>query len=140
MAGKQTTSSGKTTESAEVRMSAGAEAISLIEAIAAPCSVKDMANRVSRLVTRELQHVGKAMRPSRVEDIWRGEARRIDADELDALRRAAGLQKEAYNELATLRARIDRLEAALRLSDADFHQPQADALRELGRGPYRPLG
>jgi cell division septum initiation protein DivIVA len=143
MSEKCTNTSGKITESAEViHMSAGTEAVSLIEAIAAPCTVKDAMNRVARLVSSELRRAGlPPMKASRVEDIWRAEARSIRADEMDALRRARdkALKQEAQDELSQLRARIERLEAALRVSDADFFGPQLDALGGMARGAHRPV-
>ncbi len=48
--------------------------------------------------------------------------------------------QEAKNEYRQVLECLTRLETALRVSDADFHQPQADALREMARGPDRPLG
>jgi hypothetical protein len=39
--------------------------------------------------------------------------------------------REARNELAELNARIARVEALLRVSDPDFHQPEIDAAREM---------
>lgn len=143
MSEKHAKPSGKFTESSEVvHMSAGVEAVTLIEGIAAPRSVKDAMNRVARLVNRELERVGaKPMKPSRVEDIWRGEARSIRAEEMDALRRAhdKALKQEARDAFQALEARIARVEAALRIQDADFHQPSIDGLRELARGAHRPV-
>lgn len=133
MSEKHANSSEKFTESSEVlHMSAGAEASSLIGAIAGPCSVKEAMNRVARLVNRELERAGaKPIKPGRVEDIWRGEARSIRAEEMDALRRAhdKALRQEARDEHRTLVARIERLEAALRIQDEDFFGHQVDALR-----------
>ncbi len=41
------------------------------------------------------------------------------------------IAKEARNELQEISARIARIEQALCLSDAEFHQPEIDALRSL---------
>lgn len=51
----------------------------------------------------------------------------------DALHNAA---TETY---ADLKARIQRLESALRISDADLHSDQIDALSRVDGGPDRPL-
>lgn len=47
--------------------------------------------------------------------------------------------KGARNEFQALNARIARVEALLRVSDADFHQPEIDAAREMGRSLNRTL-
>lgn len=51
----------------------------------------------------------------------------------DALHNAA---TETY---ADLRVRIERLETALRVADADFHRDQIDALRRMAGDPDSPL-
>jgi len=44
---------------------------------------------------------------------------------------------ETRNEYAELTARIARLEALLSISDADFHQPEIDAVREMAGRTHR---
>jgi hypothetical protein len=75
-------------------------------------------------------------RYSRTRDVWYEQARRIDAGEMDQLRRTMDARKlqEATNEYRDLRARIARIEAALLASDEDFHRPQIDALQQSLRG------
>lgn len=48
-------------------------------------------------------------------------------------------QEAARDEYRTLLARIERLEQALLVSDADFHGHQIDALRDVARGSDRPM-
>jgi hypothetical protein len=120
-------------------MSACAEAASLLRSIAEPRPVGDTVkaaiNRASRRVSAFLR---EPMRPGRAEDIWRGEARAIRAEEIDAIRRAAEarLHREARHEFTQLDARISRLEALL-VQDAEFHGPEADALGSMARDPHR---
>lgn len=49
------------------------------------------------------------------------------------------LDKEARNELAEISERIVRVEALLRVSDPDFHQPEIDAAREMAGRIRRPV-
>lgn len=69
---------------------------------------------------------------SRTISIWYGEARRIDAREMDQLRAARDARRlqEASHEYRELRARIARLEAALAITDEAFHRPHVDALQQ----------
>ena len=64
---------------------------------------------------------------TRISDVWYRQARRIDSDEMDALR------KEAGNEFRKLTTQLARLEMALEHQDADFHRTQISALREHRR-------
>ncbi len=149
MSEKYTENSDILSEIEDNRMSAAIEAPRLIEAIigrrASGESQKAAFNRVSRLVTRQLPGSAsvQSVTPGRLEDIWRGEARRIDADEMHAIRAAAGVKDEtiaaeARHELAELDARIARIEALL-LSDAKPHRGALDAFRKAGRDFYRPM-
>lgn len=127
--------SGKRTENPEVwHMRAVAEAASLLRQVAEPRpvgdTVKEATNRAARRVS---------LRPGRVEDIWREEAKAIRAEEMDAIRKAAAqdrMVREAKDELTELNARIARLEALL-VQDEDFHRPQVDAFRTVARRPHR---
>lgn len=136
MSENRTENPGNRTEHSEIwNMTAVAEAATLLKRIAEPRpvgdTVKQAINRAARRVSRFLP-----MRPGRVEDIWREEARAIRAEEMDAIRRAAEgkrLQAEAQDELAQIDARIARLEALL-VSDEDYFGPQVDEERAaLGR-------
>lgn len=70
-------------------------------------------------------------------DLWYGKARRIDAAEMDAIRRAE--MEAARAEYRELVARIERLDAALRLSDPEFDRPLAHADRKAARRADRAL-
>lgn len=71
--------------------------------------------------------VTKAFTERRARSIWEGTARRIDAEEAAALRRAQ--IEEAKREQAELRARLLRLDAALAVADAEFHRETRAAMR-----------
>ena len=89
-------------------MSAIAEASQLLRIVAEPRPVGDS---VKSAITRAARRVGFPI--ARAENIWRQEARRIDASEMDRLR-AVAMQKQeatARDEIAELRARIAKIEA-----------------------------
>lgn len=122
-------------------MTAACEARDLIATIAGPqalgCRIKTALDRVARRV---------GMNPRRVRALWHGEARRIEADELEALRRAAKLETPARDELAALRETVARLEAYLVSVDPDAAGVIADPYRravrqggDLDRAPHRPM-
>lgn len=69
---------------------------------------------------------------SRTRDVWYAQARRIDAGEMDDLRKAHEARRlaAATHEYLELRARISRIEAALLATDEAFHRPQIDALQQ----------
>jgi uncharacterized protein YPO0396 len=78
------------------------------------CTVKDAITAVYRVLRKTIPNV----KPSRIEDIWRGEAKIIRAEEIDAIREAAKLADErktrdAYssvqNEIAALRSEMAAL-------------------------------
>lgn len=114
-------------------MSACAEAASLLRSVAEPRPVGDT---IKEAINRAARRVG--LRPSRAEDIWRGEARSIRAEEMDAIRRAAEnkLVREARHEFSELALRLARVEALL-VQDADFMRPHADALDEIRSRVHR---
>lgn len=68
----------------------------------------------------------------RARAIWNGEARRMDAWEMDALRRAAW--KEAHRERQRTLDKIAALESLLMASDPDFHVGSIEALQQQTRG------
>lgn len=126
-------------------MTAVAEASRLLREVAAPVPAGDS---VKAAIGRAASRVGKRIAPhfaarwhaSRAEDIWRGEARGVWAEEMDAIRKAADAKaaEEARSELAELDARLARIEALL-VQDEDFHRPQVDAARAVARRPDRPM-
>lgn len=135
----------RTEKSEVVSMSAVAEASALLRRIAEPRpvgdSVKAAITRACRRVARHIPSHWTRWHVGRAEDIWHRQAHGVWAEELDAIRAAADARilQEARNERAALRARLARLEAALRISDEDFHRPELDALGSVAGGPDRPL-
>jgi sirohydrochlorin ferrochelatase len=75
----------------------------------------------------------------RTHDLWYGRARRIDVAELEAVRARVRAKEEAQAnaEIAELRARLQRLESALAVADADFFGPAREALRGSMGGARR---
>lgn len=72
---------------------------------------------------------------NRVSDLYRGRPRcRIAYDEIVELQKVAKAYPEieaTRDALSEVKARIARIENALRIADEDFHRPQADLLGEL---------
>ncbi len=64
--------------------------------------------------------VDKAFTPRRARSIWEGTARRIDSDEMDALR--AALIEESKNEARELRARLASLDEKIAAFEASAHR------------------
>ena len=119
--------------SAEATLQEGED---LLNEIAGERRDKLAVNKAARLVNSLLDH---PIQPSRIYKIWRRDAM-AKAHELDALRAAAGIAKEAKDEYRELNARIAKLEAAFRLSDSEFHGSQADALRQATGGSHSAVG
>lgn len=67
---------------------------------------------------------------------WRGVRK---ANALGAMRRQQKQLQEAISELEQVDGALARAEAALSVSDEDFHRPHVDALRAVTRVPNRPL-
>jgi hypothetical protein len=127
---------GNNTENSEIKtMSAAVEAPVLITKLIGLRPIGESQKAAFNRAAREISKLMRAgsMTATRLEDIYRGEARRIDADEMDALRAAARhpASIEARNDIAELRSRLARIEAALSVQDAQFHGPAIDALRLL---------
>lgn len=146
MSGKSTENSVHRSNSAEIiSMTAVAEAGRLLREVAEPVPAGDS---VKAAIGRAANRVGKYIAPhfrsrwhaGRAEDIWRGEARGVWAEEMDAIRRAADAKaaEEARSELAELDARLARLEALV-VQDENFMRPHVDALRASARRPDRPV-
>lgn len=125
MSGDRTENSGNRTAHGGSPVSASAEAASLVRQIAEPWQVGDT---VKAAINRVARRVG--LRPSRVEDIWRREARVIRAEEMDAIRAAADEKtlEGARGEYQRLSERIAALEALLVVQDEDFRGPAADVV------------
>ena len=101
-------------------MSAIAEASQLLRIVAEPRPVGDS---VKSAITRAARRVGFPI--ARAENIWRQEARRIDASEMDRLR-AVAMQKQeatARDQYTELRERIATLEITLAKALALDAQP-----------------
>lgn len=116
------------------RMSGVREASMLLEELAAPMppSRKEAFNRMA---DRVLRYAGYRLSPSRAEDIWRREARKVWSDEMDAIREAKRRHEEAKaradgSKLATV---FSGIAARLRASDPDFHSPEIDRLERAAR-------
>ena len=106
-------------------MTSIAEAQSLITTIAGPMpagtQIKEMLSGVARVT-------GLAHR--RLRGIWNGEARRIDAQEMDVLRQAAARRRREaidHEEFRTLSTRLALLEKRLAQIDPEFDGATADA-------------
>lgn len=105
------------TMSANGEISSGSEAKTLLHRTArslAGESVKDAINRVARLLRWKF---------ARTKAIWYDEARRIDAHEMDQLRRLAAEQA----------ARFDRIAQAMRITDPDVYSEEIAALVSAAR-------
>lgn len=126
--------------SSERKVTALAEAQTLIRALAEPSPAGESIKAALRRVGRKLPQWSS----NRVRDVWNADERiRIRADELDELREAnRANEKAAKNELVSLRERLARLESLLVQTDPDFFSPQIDQLRQQVRRPggsYRAL-
>jgi len=101
-------------------------------------SFKDAVRRATDAVNKAGRAAGYLRSPikhSRIEDLWRQEARRVDAEELDAIRAAHNglLMRDARDQHQQMLARIERIEAALRLSSADaLRALVGDQIKQLG--------
>ena len=83
-------------------------------------------------VTREIERVARRLGLgfSRAKSLWYGEARRVDAHEMDRARAEAAALRSA---VADAESRLAALEASLTATDEDFHRPVLDRLRERHR-------
>lgn len=78
------------------------------------------------------RRVRKEFTMRRVRSIWEGSARRIDSEEMDALREA--LLEEAFREQCELRARLAALDEKIAAFEAAAHrQKVAGPIEEMGR-------
>lgn len=114
------------------QMSAPSEASGLVRRVAEPRPVGDSVKAAIRRASRRL-----GFSPSRTKDLWYSNARRIDAEEMDALRRAARQRREEDNARADACLAIERLvalRAALAAADENFHRATIAALDDALRG------
>lgn len=87
-------------------------------------SVKSLLYEAHRYVSRKVK---KEFTIRRARSIWEGTARRIDSEEMDALRLA--VIEEEYREQQEIRARLAALDARLASIDEDFF---SSALASVG--------
>jgi hypothetical protein len=110
-------------------MTAATEFSTLMRHIAGPRSFGET-------VTVGIYRAGRKLGLSRRQALalWYGERRSIPSDLMDRARALAAepVAVEARNEHARLLERIARLEAALAVSDPEFHSPAIDALSRMG--------
>ena len=87
-------------------------------------SVKGLLYEAQRYISRKVK---KEFTHRRTRSIWEGTARRIDSEEMDALRLA--VIEESKREQHELRARLASLDAMLASVDEAFHGETLAALR-----------
>ena len=112
-----------------VFMNCTAEASHLLRRAAEPRPADDS---IKAAIVRAARRAGIGY--ERAKSIWYGEARRIDAHEMDRLRavaaeRQAKREEAARNEWNELADRIAAIEARLASIDEDFYRPARAALR-----------
>lgn len=95
----------------------------LVRRIAEP---RDVGDSVKAAIVRAARRLGFPF--SRTKDLWYGDARRIDASEMDRLRDLA-----AKREAELLRSRLLALRDGLAATDAEFHRETIDALERALR-------
>lgn len=77
------------------------------------------------------RRVNKDFTMRRVRSIWEGKARRIDSEEMDALREA--LLEEAIREKCELRARLAALDEKIAaFAEVAHRQEMAGSVKEMG--------
>ncbi|MGA0564147.1 hypothetical protein ACO2RV_17010 [Ancylobacter sp. VNQ12] len=126
-------------------MSGVAKASALLDELAMPwpprSNFKDAITRVTKAVNTVARRAGILNEPikhSRIEDLWRKEARRIDAEEMDAIRAAVVAAKAG-----SLVDQLQALESTLALVDPEYFGPALQVLREASRqhrGDAREMG
>jgi hypothetical protein len=117
--------------------SAVMEMTRLVRAAASPAVPGE---KVPHAIARAAHRLGISR--GRATSYWYGKARVIPEEDLErardaAVRRAkdAELLRDDYQRALAILA---RLEAGLASLDADFHQPQIDAVRDIRRSASRP--
>jgi hypothetical protein len=114
-------------------MSDGAAAAALMRELAPAGSAKERIGAAARALR---------WRWVRAKAVWYGEARRIDAAEMDALRAAVRRRElqEDRREFTELRARIARLEAAIAVAHPTLDREALDEVQRAACGPGRMAG
>lgn len=104
------------------------EAKRLVQIAAEP---RPPGDTVKRAVGRAALALG--WRFGRTEDIWYGASRRIDSDEMDALRRIERRHKlrQLDNDFSRHVGQLAALRARLQTRDAEFHRADIDAITFL---------
>lgn len=92
-------------------------------------SVKEMLNAAYRAISPKVR---KEFTHRRARSIWEGAARRIDSEEVDALRLV--IVEEHRREQRELRARLASLDARLATTDPEFFGPTLEAYRAQASG------
>lgn len=116
---------GKSPENSE-EDSEFSEAMRLVKLAAEPHQVGDT---IKRQINRAADRLG--FTPGRAEDIWRGEARRIDSSEMDALRAIEQQRDHAAERFEQRRhlQQLSALRAKLEFDDPDFHAADIEAIK-----------
>lgn len=117
------------------RMSGVAKASALLDRLSEPwparSNFKDAVTRVTKAVNAVAKRAGILDQPikhSRIEDLWRKQARRIDAEEMDAIRATLVLARAG-----DLSLHLQALESTLALVDPEYFGPAMQVLREASR-------
>lgn len=117
----------KSSENSE-KLSENSEAMRLVRVAAEPRQVGDS-------IKMSIQRAALALRwsESRTRDLWYGEARRISASEMDALRTIERRFKlRAFDDdLSRHVGQLAALRARLQTRDAEFHRADTDAITFL---------
>lgn len=118
-------------------VSAAVEMQRLVRLAASP---SEPGERVPHAIARAARRLGFTR--GRTESFWYGKVRSVDPEELEkaraeAVRRArdAELLRNEHRRALDILA---RLETALAVVDADFHQPSISALRDMAGGEAGP--
>jgi hypothetical protein len=121
-------------------MSGVVQASALLDKLSEPwpprSSFKDAITRVTQAINKVSKARGILSEPikhSRVEDLWRKQARRIDAEEMDAIRAALVAAKAG-----DLINQLEDLERTLVVVDPEYFGPAVQVLREATRAHRSP--
>lgn len=118
-----------------MHMTGVAKASALLDELSMPwpprSNFKEAVTRVTKAVNAAARRAGildEPIKHSRIEDLWRKEARRIDAEEMDAIRAAVVAAKAG-----SLVDQLQALESTLALVDPEYFGPALQVLREASR-------
>lgn len=103
----------------------------MLREIAAPI---EPGEKIHPIIERVARRCGIAK--WRMFDIWYGKARFVTDEEIEQIATATEVKRReaVRNEARELRLRIERMEARLAQTDADFHRENISALRLALRG------